>query len=206
MSKKTIVFDFDGVIHKGYTGWKDGSIYGEIDYTLLWYMKDLMSDYYIVISSNRPAKQIVDFLNSDPNNPLDFEVFDKDMDNNMYWNKDGVVGVTNGKAVGVLYIDDRGYKYKNASDLKNNLNFILNGYERECCDCGATWYDEYYLFNDKMLCNNCLLEALECEGNLTSESKTVYYTSDWHELGTTADMDTTLSNICERFNIRKISK
>lgn len=32
MSKKTIVFDFDGVIHKGYKGWKDGSIYGEIDY------------------------------------------------------------------------------------------------------------------------------------------------------------------------------
>ena len=121
MSKKTIVFDFDGVIHKGYKGWKDGTIYGEIDYGLLWYIKDLMKEYYIVISSNRPAEQIVDHLNRDCNNPLDFEVFKKDMQGNMYWNKDNVVGVTNEKAVGIIYIDDRGYRYKNATDLKENL-------------------------------------------------------------------------------------
>ena len=111
MSKKTIVFDFDGVIHTGYKGWKDGSIYGKIDYNLLYYIKELMKDYYVVISSNRPAEQIVDFLNKDSNNPLDLEVFKKDMKENMYWNKDNVVGVTNEKAVGILYIDDRGYRW-----------------------------------------------------------------------------------------------
>lgn len=125
MSKKTIVFDFDGVIHKGYKGWKDGSIYGEIDYNLLHYIKELMKDYYIVISSNRPAKQIVDFLNKDSNNPLDFEVFKKDMQGNMYWNKDNVVGVTNEKAVGIIYIDDRGYRYKGLADLIDNLKNTL---------------------------------------------------------------------------------
>lgn len=122
MAKKTIVFDFDGVIHKGYKGWKDGSIYGQIDYDLLWYIKDLMKNYYIVISSNRPAEQIVDFLNKDENNPLDFEVFKKDMNGNMYWNKDNVVGVTNEKAVGIIYIDDRGYRYNGLADLTQNLN------------------------------------------------------------------------------------
>ena len=122
MGKKTIVFDFDGVIHKGYKGWKDGSIYGQIDYDLLWYIKDLMKNYYIVISSNRPAEQIVDFLNKDGNNPLDFEVFKKDMNGNMYWNKDNVVGVTNEKAVGIIYIDDRGYRYNGLADLTQNLN------------------------------------------------------------------------------------
>lgn len=125
MSKKTIVFDFDGVIHKGYKGWKDGTIYGEIDYNLLHFIKELMKDYYIVISSNRPAKQIVDFLNKDSNNPLDFEVFKKDMQGNMYWNKDNVVGVTNEKAVGIIYIDDRGYRYKGLADLINNLKNTL---------------------------------------------------------------------------------
>lgn len=129
MSKKTIVFDFDGVIHKGYTGWKDGSIYGQIDYELLWYIKELMKDYYVVISSNRPAEQIVDFLNKDGNNPLDFEVFKKDMQGNMYWNKDNIVGVTNEKAVGIVYIDDRGYRYKDVADLIDNLPKILKKVE-----------------------------------------------------------------------------
>lgn len=123
--KKTIVFDFDGVIHKGYKGWKDGSIYGQIDYDLLWYIKELMRTYYVVISSNRPAEQIVEFLNKDGNNPLDFEVFKKDMQENMYWNKDNVVGVTNEKAVGIIYIDDRGYRYKGIEDLVKNLNKCL---------------------------------------------------------------------------------
>ena len=126
MSKKTIVFDFDGVIHTGYKGWKDGSIYGKIDYNLLYYIKELMKDYYVVISSNRPAEQIVDFLNKDSNNPLDLEVFKKDMKENMYWNKDNVVGVTNEKAVGILYIDDRGYRWD------GNLNSLQEFIEYSC--------------------------------------------------------------------------
>ena len=126
MSKKTIVFDFDGVIHNGYKGWKDGSIYGEIDYNLLFYIKELMKDYYVVVSSNRPAEQIVDFLNKDVNNPLDFEIFKKDMQGNMYWNKDNVVGVTNEKAVGILYVDDRGFRYTGLTELKDFIKYSID--------------------------------------------------------------------------------
>lgn len=119
--KKTIVFDFDGVIHKGYKGWKDGSIYGEIDFELLNYMKDLMNNYYVVISSNRPAVQIADYL-TDLDIGIEFEVFKKDLDKNMYWNKENVIGITNEKAVGILYIDDRGYRYSNLEDLKKFMS------------------------------------------------------------------------------------
>lgn len=120
MSKKTLVFDFDGVIHKGYEGWKDGSIYGKIDFSLLAYIKELMEDYYIVISSNRPAIQIVDYMTG-LDCGIEFELFDKDLKDNMYWNKDNVIGVTNEKAVGILYIDDRGFRYKDLEDLKRFL-------------------------------------------------------------------------------------
>lgn len=125
MSKKTIVFDFDGVIHKGYKGWKDGSIYGEIDFELLDYIKELMNDYYIVISSNRPAKQIVDYMNL-IDTELKFELFKKDLKDNMYWNKDNVIGVTNEKAVGILYVDDRGYRYEKLNDLKEFIEYSVD--------------------------------------------------------------------------------
>lgn len=115
--KKTIVFDFDGVIHSGYRGYGDGSIYGKIDLDLLDYIKELMKNYYIVISSNRPAEQIVKHMN-DLDYGIEFKVFNKDMDENMYWNDSDTIGVTNQKAVGWLYVDDRGFRYKNLEDLK----------------------------------------------------------------------------------------
>lgn len=122
--KKTIVFDFDGVIHKGYKGWKDGSIYGEIDYELLGYISQLLKRYYVVISSNRPAEQIVEFMNKLKLPELKFEVFKKDLDKNMYWNKDNIIGVTNEKAVGILYIDDRAFRYNNINEL---IKFMEGG-------------------------------------------------------------------------------
>ena len=125
MSKKTIVFDFDGVIHLGYDGWRDGSIYGIINWRLLDYIEELLEDYYIVISTNRPAQQIVDYFEKIKENvPLKFEVFKKDMKDNMYWNKDGVIGVTNEKAIGILYIDDRAFRYDKNKDTWDNIDSI----------------------------------------------------------------------------------
>ena len=122
MGKKTIVFDFDGVIHLGYNGWKDGSIYGDINWRLLAYIRELLEDYYVVISTNRPAQQIVDYFKDLKS--LKFEVFKKDMDKNMYWEKNGIIGVTNEKAVGILYIDDRGYRYDKNIGIYENIHNI----------------------------------------------------------------------------------
>lgn len=125
MSKKTIVFDFDGVIHLNYTGYKDGSIYGLMNWRLLDYIEELLEDYYVVISSNRPAQQIVDYMNNlgETIAPLKFEVFKK-TDDNLYWEKDNVVGVTNEKAIGILYIDDRALHYDNSKDTYYNIEQI----------------------------------------------------------------------------------
>lgn len=133
MSKKTIVFDFDGVIHLGYEGWKDGSIYGHMNWALLDYIEELLEDYYVIISSNRPAQQIVDYMDAlgETIEPLKFEVFHKD-DEHLYWNKDNVIGVTNEKAIGILYVDDRAYHYvssrnpyENIEDIKDRLKELI---------------------------------------------------------------------------------
>ena len=129
MSKKTIVFDFDGVIHKGYNGWKDCSIYGEIDIELINYMKKLLENYYVVISSNRPAIQILDYL-TDMDLGIEFELFEKDLNENMYWNKDNIIGITNEKAIGILYIDDRAIYYNNNLNTEDNIYYIENRLER----------------------------------------------------------------------------
>ena len=127
MNKKTIVFDFDGVIHLGYKGWKDGSIYGIMNWRLLDYIEELLEKYYVVISSNRPASQIVEYMNNlgETIAPLKFEVFNKTPEK-MYWNKDNIIGVTNEKPIGILYIDDRGLHYDNAKDTYENITKIEN--------------------------------------------------------------------------------
>lgn len=132
--RKTVVFDFDGVIHKGYSGYKNGSIYGEIDNNLLDFIYELMNDFYIVISSNRDADQIVDFLNGYQNKIL-FKRFDKDK-NNLYWKDKNAIGVTNQKAIGILYIDDRGYRYNSKTSLKcideiKNILYVNRGRNNE---------------------------------------------------------------------------
>lgn len=121
--KKTIVFDFDGVIHKGYKGYKDGSIYGEIDFELLDYIKELMKKYYVVISSNRPATQIVEFMNNLNYKDLTFETYTKN--DGLYFEKDNIIGVTNEKAIGIIYVDDRAFKWKNnLEELKDYLQMM----------------------------------------------------------------------------------
>lgn len=84
-------------------------------------MEELLKSYYVVISSNRPAKQIVEFMNN-YTNKLKFEEFDKSC-NNLFWNKSSVIGVTNEKAIGILYIDDRGFRY-NPNDVDQNIKEI----------------------------------------------------------------------------------
>lgn len=53
MERKTIVFDFDGVIHKYSKGWQDGSIYDEPVEGIKDLINALHQDYDIVIVSTR---------------------------------------------------------------------------------------------------------------------------------------------------------
>ena len=121
--KKTIVFDFDGVIHTGYDGYRDGSIYGGIDLELLDFIKSLLDKYYVCICSNRPKQQIIDFMNDLCYNGVEFV----DGETNLpFFNEEGKIGVSNSKIAGIIYIDDRGYRYSTFDKMKKDLDYIFN--------------------------------------------------------------------------------
>ena len=48
----------------------------------------------------------------------------------MYWNKDNIIGITNEKAIGILYIDDRAIYYNNNLNTEDNIYYIENRLER----------------------------------------------------------------------------
>ena len=121
--KKTLIFDFDGVIHKGYKGYKDGSIYGEIDKELIEWMAGVLKRYEkvgICVVSNRDKKQIVEFMNRwCKENKIDLEWIEHE---GVFWEKDGMkIGVSNRKVAGVIYVDDKGYRWEGLEKLKEDL-------------------------------------------------------------------------------------
>jgi len=113
---KTVSIDFDGVIHAYSQGWQDGSCYdgpmpGAIDG-----IKALLSDYAVFILSTRDPNQIIEWFGKHapeiPCGPIE--------DEEKFWNKQGILGVTNRKLAAMVYIDDRAFVF---TDWKNTMRW-----------------------------------------------------------------------------------
>lgn len=121
---QAIAFDFDGVIHKYSKGWQDGSIYDEanLDVLDLMVVLDALKIPVFILSTREP-EQIKEWWDAQPFS-MPCEIIDWKC---TFFNKLGVVGVTNKKLAAQLYIDDRAYKYEG----QNVKEFLMDFAEIE---------------------------------------------------------------------------
>lgn len=116
-----VAFDFDGVIHKYSEGWKDGSIYDEPNMNVVDFMAILMKmGIPVFILSTRDPDQINMWWRKQ-HFPISSIVMDDDQ---KFWKRTDIVGITKTKLPAQLYIDDRAYNYHGQSVGEMLFDFI----------------------------------------------------------------------------------
>lgn len=142
---KTIIFDFDGVIHKYSKGWQDGSIYDTYNEEIIKTIKYLYNEqkYAIAIVSTRNPEQIIKWWNK--------QEFVKNKElptaglvptNSTFYNNINYIGVTNTKIAGAIYIDDRAYRYNNQS-VQELIDVINKPKNTKCWMCNDIKNNNY---------------------------------------------------------------
>lgn len=72
----------------------------------------------------------------------------------------------------------------------------------ECCD--SSYEEEYYKYEDKIYCFDCLTEKLEADGRIHIVKTIHYYNEDWGTLGTDDEINEVVQNLCEEFEVETI--
>lgn len=142
----TIAFDFDNVIHKYRQGWQDGKIYDDLDEGMLHLIAELLEEgHKVFIMTTRSRFQVKRHFENlldmyDPYYDMHFDtalipfkfrtfgLFTK------FWNKKGVCGITNRKAVFDVLIDDRAMQFIPSEPVTKEqiLAFKPRYYPKDC--------------------------------------------------------------------------
>lgn len=155
MSKKTVVFDFDGVIHKYSKGWQDGSIYDEPNENIKETINKLRkNNYEVVIVSTRCTTE--EGRNAIMNYLFDYGIV--------------VDKVCKEKPPAICYIDDRAICYD--PKMNNLYDSIINFKPNQKIEQDYNNMNEFdLLVNQKMLAckfeevNNQIEEKLPVKEN-----------------------------------------
>ena len=113
-SENVIAIDFDGVIHNDYLGFHDGTIYGEPIEGALESIRELSNNFKIKIFSCK----------SNPDRPLvDGETGTELIDDWLvkYGIRDCISDIVWGKPNAMYYIDDKGIRFTNWSDVNQQI-------------------------------------------------------------------------------------
>ena len=104
----TVCVDFDGVIHNYSKGWQDGSIYDEPVTGAIEALKDLMTQYAVVIFTTRRDTIAVGQWLQKHGLDVPFEYGGEAYE---FWNRRNAILITNRKLPAVAYIDDRAIRF-----------------------------------------------------------------------------------------------
>lgn len=113
-SENVIAIDFDGVIHNDYLGFHDGTIYGEPIEGALESIRELSNNFKIKIFSCK----------SNPDRPLvDGKTGTELIDDWLvkYGIRDCISDIVWGKPNAMYYIDDKGIRFTNWSDVNQQI-------------------------------------------------------------------------------------
>jgi hypothetical protein len=117
-----IGLDFDGVIHAYGKGYFDGTCYdvpvdGAFDA-----IRALMVRYNVFVFTTRKpedVKEWFDIMMRGTNWPFFVEIVPDG--SGPFWDKPGVLGVTNRKLAAIAYVDDRAVRFTTWKDVRNHF-------------------------------------------------------------------------------------
>jgi hypothetical protein len=114
-AEKSIAVDFDTPLHRYSRGWHTKDIYDPPTPGAYAALKELSARFGVFVLTARPAKDVLPWCQKHfPT--LRFELIADDV---TYWDKLGVIGVTNRKLPALAYIDDRAIRFTHWGDMLN---------------------------------------------------------------------------------------
>lgn len=111
----TIAVDFDGVLHSYERGWADGSIYGDWKPGAVIALSQLMQSHTVFVHTTRNPKQVARWI--ERMSGYGFECTTRLPRTRWgrrkpFWDRRGLILVTNRKLAAVAYIDDRAVRFE----------------------------------------------------------------------------------------------
>lgn len=111
---KAVGVDFDGVLHAYSRGWDDGTVYDDPVPGAFDALKYLMARYAVFIFTSRNVGQVAEWLTSHGFTvDTDDSAFQHYLEwDGKFWDRQGVLLITNRKLGAIAYVDDRGVAFR----------------------------------------------------------------------------------------------